>query len=64
MNFAEKAVFRFWMNLKNGLKVLLKENTIEEQTTVGELMKLIDHIEYQAEKKDGKRGHRSSLHDQ
>lgn len=37
-DFAEKAVKRFWMNLLNGIEVLLKEGTITEKTTVKKLL--------------------------
>ena len=47
MGRAEKDMERWWRNLENGLKTLLLEAAYEEisidrDTTVGELLKIID----------------------
>lgn len=42
LNFAQKAVNRFWYNLKNAITELLKTNVISEKTTIKDLLKIIE----------------------
>ena len=40
-DYAQKAVDRFWKNLKNAITELLKTNVISEETTIKDLLKVI-----------------------
>jgi len=41
-DFAQRAVDRFWWNLKNAIMQLLTTNIVSEETTIKELLKVIE----------------------